>query len=134
MKFPHISKSNTRYCVLHVATITLFWFVTFIHTYTYTYTYARTHTHTHTHANLKFAIFWNDRELHTQAITIMVHKIQYMRNLIFILKTSDLRKHSGQIERNKLKYLHYLIKMITKNARWANSFLVKLHVSSLQLY
>ena len=134
MDFRLISKSNPRYCVLHVATITLFWFVTFIHTYTYTYTYARTHTHTHTHANLKFAIFWNDRELHTQAITIMVHKIQYMRNLIFILKTSDLRKHSGQIERNKLKYLHYLIKMITKNARWANSFLVKLHVSNLQLY
>ena len=42
MKIFHILKSNTWRCVLHVATITLFWLVTFIHTYTYT------HAHTHT--------------------------------------------------------------------------------------
>ena len=56
LKFRHIAKSNTRCCLLHVATITLFWLVTFIQTYK-TYTYAHTHkhkhkhTHTHTHTH-----------------------------------------------------------------------------------
>ena len=75
MKFRHISKSNTQCCVLHVATITLFWLVTFIHTYTYpsmhacaqththTHTYTHTHTHTHTHTDLNFAIVSKDHQI-----------------------------------------------------------------------
>ena len=53
-KFCNLSKINTRYCVLHV---TLFSFVTFIHTYTYArlhtnnHTHTHTQTHTHTHTN-----------------------------------------------------------------------------------
>ena len=70
LKFCHIFKSNTRYCVLHVATIILPWFVTFIRTYTHT------HAHKHTHADLNFAIFWKDRQINTRVIlTTLVRQI-----------------------------------------------------------
>ena len=54
---------NTRYCVVQVAIITLFSFVTFIHSWTHTHTHTHTqrhthrHTHTHTHTYAKFKFF-----------------------------------------------------------------------------
>ena len=108
-KTEHLKKIDTWYCVLHVTTITLFWFVTFIHTYAQAHTYTHTHTHTHTHTqrnthtDLNFAGFWKDC------------KIKYTRNwdndgpqnLIhakfkFLIKTSDLRKILGKLRETKI--------------------------------
>ena len=125
MKFRHISNINTEYCVVHVVIITLFSFViyTYIHirpyiraqTHTRKHTHTHIHTHTHSHTYLNFAIFWKD------------HEIKYTsnwdntgpQNLIhpkfkFFNKNFRSNKYSWQIERNKLKYLHYLNKMIEK--------------------
>ena len=55
------------------------------HIYTYINIPVHTHTHTHTHAKFKF----------------------FNENI-------RSNKDSGQIERNKLKYLHYLNKLIKK--------------------
>ena len=55
---------------MHVATITLFCFPTFIltHTHTHTHTHARTHTHTHTHTHTFKIRKCLERLLNTQAI------------------------------------------------------------------
>ena len=81
----------------------------------YTNIHKRTQTYIHIHTDLNFAIFWKDR------------KIKYTcnwdntgpRNLIqakfeFFNENIRSKKDSGQIEGNKLKYLHYLNKMIEK--------------------
>ena len=138
MKFRHISRSNTLCCVLHVTTITLFWLVTFIHTYTYAqtrthmHTHTDTHTHTRTHTDLIFVILWKDR------------KIKYTRNWdnagprnlthgnsCFLMKTLDLKER-------KLREINYniciILTKLLQNARWGSSFLVKFHASRLQLY
>ena len=122
LKFCHILKKNTRYCVTHVEIMTLL----YIHTHTHTHT----HTYTYTHTDLNFAIFWKNR------------KIKYTshwdntgpRKLIhakFKLFNENIRstKDSGQIKLHKLKYFHYLNEMI-ENARCGSSFLVKFHASS----
>ena len=82
LKFHHISKSNTRYCIAHLATLTLFRVMphlyTHAHTYkhTHTHTQTHTHTHTHTHTDLNYAIFGKISQLNTRAIeTILFGKI-----------------------------------------------------------
>ena len=80
----------------------------------YTHTHTNTNTHTHTQTDSNFVIFWKNC------------KIKYMsntgtRNIIpkkFLFFNENIRskRDSGQIERNRLKYLHYLNKMI-ENAR-----------------
>ena len=116
-KFRHISKIKYVYCVVHVAIQTLFWFISFI----YTYAYARTHRHTHT-----------ETQTHTHARKYS-HRLKFFnflerlwkqmsnwdntgpQNLIqakFKIFDENIRsnKDSGQIQRNKLTYLHYLNK------------------------
>ena len=61
------------------------------HIYTYINTRARTHTHTHTHT-------------HTRTYIHAKFK--------FFYENIRSNKDSGQTERNKLKYFHYLNKMI----------------------
>ena len=80
---------NTWYCVVQVAIITLFSFVTFIHSWTHTHTHRDTHTdiHTHIHTHMQNSSFFNEN-----------------------IRSNKKMK----IERNKLKYLHYLNKMIEK--------------------
>ena len=56
LKFHHISKNDTG-CVLHVATITLFWLGTFMHTYIYAHIHTHTNTHTHTHTQTLTQIY-----------------------------------------------------------------------------
>ena len=106
LKFCHISKNNTRCCVLHVPSKTLFWLhiYTHIHIYTHTHTHTHAHTHTHTrthantHADLNFTIFWKDREIKYTRIwdndgpQNLIH-----RNSSFLMKTSDLRKLLGKL-------------------------------------
>ena len=94
LKFRHISIINTRYCVEHVAFININYYCfdlshLYIHTHTCTYTHTRTHTHTH--IDLNFAIEFK-----------------------FFNENIRSQKDSRQIERNKVKYLHYLNKMIEK--------------------
>ena len=98
---------NTRYCFVHVEIIT-FWIITtqVLIYHIYTYINMRVHTHTRTHT----------------------HIYTHMQNQVF---NENIRpnKDSGQTERNKLKYLHYLNKWL-KNSRWRSSFSVKFHDSS----
>ena len=106
LKFRHISKTNTWYCVAYVAIITLFWFITFIHAHTHTHTYTHTHTHahTHTHTDLNFAIFWKDHEIKytsnwdNTGSQNLIHK-----KFKFLNENFRSNKDSIQIERNKLK-------------------------------
>ena len=71
--------------------------------HTHAHAHAHAHTHTHTHAHEKFKFF-----------------------------NENIRsnKDSEQTERNELKNLHYLSKMIKKNPWWKSSFLEKFHASS----
>ena len=88
LKFRLTSKSNTRFCALHVASITLFWFVRFLQTYTYA------PTHTSTHRDLNFAIFWKDCEIKYTCNwdnSVPWNLIQ-VRFKFFLINTSDLRK------------------------------------------
>ena len=113
LKLHHISKINTRYCVAHVAIIIIyffFFFVTFIDTNTYA------HTHTHTHTDLNVAIFWKDCKI---KYTSNLNNTG-LRNLIhskFKFFNENIRPYedSGKIERNELKYLHYLNKINEKS-------------------
>ena len=89
---------NMRHCAVHVAIIT-FWIINYnnssfdlSHTYINKRTHARTHTYTHTHTHT-----------HTHTCKIKIFNENVRSN-----------KDSGQTERNKLKYLHYLNKMIEK--------------------
>ena len=114
LKFCHISNINRQYCVAHLACLTLFWFMPLL--YTHTSIHTRTHTHTHTHTRtFKLCDFWTN------------HAIQYtsywdntgLRNLMhskfkFFNDNIKSKKDSGQIERNKVKHLHYLNKIIKK--------------------
>ena len=75
-----------KYCVVHVGSITLFEFVTFINTYTYAHIHTHTHTQTQTHI---------DTYAHTHTFS-----------------NENVRLNSRQIEMNKLKCFHYLNKMI----------------------
>ena len=114
-KFRHISKIKYVYCVVHVAIQTLFWFVSFIDTYAYARTHKHTHTHAHKHSHrLKF---FNFLERLRKQMSNWYNTGP--RNLIqakFKIFNENIRsnKDSGQIERNKLTYLHYLNKMIEK--------------------
>ena len=110
LKFRRISKSITRCCFLHVATITWFWLViythirthtrthTHTHTHTHTQTHAHKHTHTQTHTDLNFAIFWKDRKIKYTSnwdkagLRNIIH-----RNSWFLMKTLDLRKLLGKL-------------------------------------
>ena len=85
---------NMRHCVVHVAIIT-FWILNYnnssfdlSHLYIHKHTQTRTHTHTHTHTHTCKIKFFN--------------------------KNIRSNKGSGQTERNKLIYLHYLNKIIEK--------------------
>ena len=121
-KIRHILKIKYVYCVVHVALKTLLLFVTFIHTYAYAHADIHTHTHTHIHTHT-----------HTLTLTLtqiktshflersrkQIHEHTDRRNLIqvkFKIFNKNIRsnKDSGQIERKKLTYLHYLNKMIGK--------------------
>ena len=91
------------------------------HTCTQTYTHTQTHTHTHTHTNthshshshrLKLCIFlersWKQIHEHTDPRNLIQVKFKIFN------KNIRSNKDSGQIERKKLTYLHYLNKMIGK--------------------
>ena len=81
-----------------------------------------THTHTHTHTYIdthKYTSSWDN----TGSQNLIQAKFQFFNENI------RSNKDSGQTEKNKLKYLHYLNKMI-ENARWGGSILVKFNVSS----
>ena len=47
LKFRHISKMNTQYCVAHVTTVTLLRFMSHLYTYTHLHTHKHTRAHTH---------------------------------------------------------------------------------------
>ena len=122
LKFHRISKSNTRCSDLHVATITLLWLATFIQT--------QKHKLTPTYC----CNFSKDRKTKNKSNC----EKPGPQNLIhvkfkFFNENVRSKKASGQIKRNKLKYLHYLKKWL-KNARWACSFSVKFHASGQQHY
>ena len=83
-----------------MATKTLFWVVTFIHTYTYTHkhTDGHTHTHTHSHTDLNFGNFWKDREIeYTSNWDKAGPRNPIHRYSWFLIKTSDLRKLLGKL-------------------------------------
>ena len=78
MKFHHISKSNTRYCIADLATLTLLRVMPhlYTHAHTYKHTHTHTHIHTHTHTDLNYAIFGKISQLNTGAIeTILFGEI-----------------------------------------------------------
>ena len=100
-KWQIFSLCNTRYCVVHVIIIT-FWIITIqvliCHIYA---TYIHTHTHTHTHA-------------HTHNTHIYTHIHTHKCKIMSFNENIRSNKDYGQIERKKLKYLHYLNNMIQK--------------------
>ena len=89
---------NTRYCVVHVAIIT-FWFkiIQVLLCQIYTHIKIRTHTHSHTQTHT---------HTHTHTHTRMQARTDAHPKSSFLMKTKT--------EWNKLKYLHYLNKMIEK--------------------
>ena len=125
-KIRHILKIKYVYCVVHVALKTLLLFVTFIHTYAYahadihTHIYTHTHTHTHTLTLTLTLTLTQIKTLHfLERSRKQIHEHTDRRNLIqvkFKIFNKNIRsnKDSGQIERKKLTYLHYLNKMIGK--------------------
>ena len=119
-KIRHILKIKYVYCVVHVALKTLLLFVTFIHTYTYAHADIHTYTHTHTHTHTHTLTLTQIKTLHfLERSRKQIHEHTDRRNLIqvkFKIFNKNIRsnKDSGQIERKKLTYLHYLNKIIGK--------------------
>ena len=91
------------------------------------------HIYTNTHSHRRIvAIFQKIVKLKTRVNKPGPQNLIHVK-FKFFNENVRSKKASGQIKRNKLKYLLYLNKWL-KNARWACSFSVKFHASGQQHY